>query len=523
MHPVESLQAASRRFGPQAAREKRALLARVRASLPLSRTRLATLRGLLGFMLAHPDDAAVLRDARALSGDLPPAEPVRHAFALANASRLSSELPGALDIDWEASEQGSAMHDLLAACVSPCEELALDDIYSSFQDWFAECRPPGCRNDLEHLLALLRGARVDEHALGALHDHSEIALSYTGPATDAVSRPEPRVAFQRGDVDRSAFDLRAVIRRPFPEGALARGGQAELDVALKALCARALEIYPLIWANPDDVLVADCGRGIRFVLAGVLPERRSPLESLFFFLVLKNGIPLGYGPAGVFLGSCELGINIFPEFRGCEVRRIYAQFMRLLHHVAGVERFLLTGYAMGQGNPAAIATGAFWFYRKLGFRATDPEIEELAQSEERRMAAEPGYRSDRRMLHRLKYGEAVLDLSGGRREPIELARIGFALSRWIGQEHHGDRRRAERLSARRVARWLGRDTGGRALPALAPLLCMIPDLDSWSARERRAMGRLLDAKDGPSEAASALGFKEHPRLGEALRRIAERE
>ena len=67
----------------------------------------------------------------------------------------------------------------------------------------------------------------------------------------------------------------------------------------------------------------------------------------------------------------------------------------------------------------ALRTGAFWFYRKLGFKPTNPEIEALARGEERRMAAQPGYRSDRRMLRRLSRTEAFLDLSGGKRRPLD--------------------------------------------------------------------------------------------------------
>ena len=96
-----------------------------------------------------------------------------------------------------------------------------------------------------------------------------------------------------------------------------------------------------------------------------------------------------------------MGINLFPEFRGGEIRHLYAQFMRVLHHHLGVEYFFLTSYGMGEGNEDAIRSGAFWFYRKLGFRAANPEVEALARTEEARMHAAPGYRSDRRMLRRL--------------------------------------------------------------------------------------------------------------------------
>jgi len=133
-----------------------------------------------------------------------------------------------------------------------------------------------------------------------------------------------------------------------------------LDVALLALSTRNLAIYPVTYANPKDVSLFECERGLELALIGTLPEFRSALESLYVFLVLKNGVPLAYGPASVFMGCCEIGINLFPEFRGGEIRRIYAAFMRMLHHVLGVRYFFLTRYGMGESNEEAIEAGSIF-------------------------------------------------------------------------------------------------------------------------------------------------------------------
>jgi len=61
---------------------------------------------------------------------------------------------------------------------------------------------------------------------------------------------------------------------------------------------------------------------------------------------------------------------------------IYAEFMRAMHHLAGARYFYIIPYGMGVDNEEALRSGAFWFYRKMGFRPTNPDIEALARSEE---------------------------------------------------------------------------------------------------------------------------------------------
>lgn len=198
-----------------------------------------------------------------------------------------------------------------------------------------------------------------------------------------------------------------------------------LDLALCALSSRNLEIYPLMYGDPEDVNLVDVGRGLTVMLSGVRPELRSPLEAVFFFSILKNGVPIAYGPASSFLG-------------------------------------------------------AFWFYRKLGFSAVNPAVEALAQSEEAIMAEQPGYRCSLATLRKLSHTSAYLDLSGGRCRPSERA----------------------------------------ALDSLAPLLCLLPDLPSWSRKDLKALAAIVRAKGGPCEADFARRALAHPRFGDALRAAA---
>jgi hypothetical protein len=237
---------------------------------------------------------------------------------------------------------------------------------------------------------------------------------------------------------------------------------------------------------------------------------------------------MAYGPAAPLFGACELGINLFPQFRGGEIRYVYAQFMRVLHQVLGVELFYLTRYGMGEDNPDAIASGAFWFYRKLGFAAVNPAVEKLARQEEARMRANPRHRSDRRMLHRLSHTEAVLDLSNGRRKPFEFGELGLRVSRAIAEEHSGDRPRAVRewgksarrdLGIRDFSRWSAAEQ--RALDAFAPILGLLSNLKSWSPRDKARLAKIIRDKAAQSEVTATRGLARHARLERELRALVE--
>jgi hypothetical protein len=333
--------------------------------------------------------------------------------------------------------------------------------------------------------------------------------------------PVERARYQRRPIQDARPPITRLIRQPL--GEVKRAGQEIIDLALHALCARELEIFPLIYGNPADVVLAEGSRNFQVALVGVLPRWRSPLESLYFFLMLKNGVPIAYGPAAVFLGCCELGINLFPEFRGGETRYLYAQFMRVLHHLLGADYFFLTRYGMGDNNDEALRSGAFWFYRKLGLRPTNPAVEKIARAEEAKKATNPRHRSDLRTLRRMSQTEAFLDLSGGKHRPMDLGALGLAQSRLVASSFGGNRARAESRCAARMSRLLGVDARARALRALAPLLALIPDLGSWNPWDRATLGRAIQAKDHRSEAQATRLFAQHPRLGDALRQVAARE
>jgi len=518
---ADDLASCARGFGPEAAARKLELLQELLAQsrLPKRGRRRTALDGALAFLRAHPDDARVSRAVEAVLAALPPLPRCRHGFSYGVALRVP-RLFDDIDVDWEDVDDDSELGDALVHVLLPGEIQGCEDVGISLADWFRHMRPTGSASDLEVLLGLFERAPLAPRLRAYLFDQCYVPLAFTPASAAELRLPCGRTHFQRGPLERGTPSIAEIVRRApaiAPAGSGAHGGRAVVDLALRALCSRGLQIYPLIHADERDVLLADCGRGLRFALIGVKPEFRTPLETLYFALVLKNGVPIAYGPVAVFLGASEIGINLFPEFRGGEVRRLYAEFMRVLHHVFGVEHFHLTSYGVGENNPEAIASGAFWFYRRLGFRPAVPKIEALAREEEARMARDPKHRSDRRMLRRLSRTSIHLDLSDGRRTPFPFGPHGIAQSRWIAREFDGDRRRAEGTCARRIARRTGLPATLPALRAFAPALCMIPELASWPRRDVALLARILRAKGARSEAPAAKLLNRHARLEQGLR------
>ncbi|MCK6448353.1 MAG: hypothetical protein L6Q99_18345 [Planctomycetes bacterium] len=543
----------TRSFGVQNGVRKRELLKALAARSAWSARALRELHDALEFARAYPDDlqlrgavqelAASLRErvdrlrdgafSTALFDSGVPGSALAHTFSFDVVIELVRLFPGALEIDWDEWEDDAAFSDSLSIVLAPGEDQGLEEEGLTLRAWCVRVRPAELTSDLEFLLGLFRRAELPPRVRAQLWDACGVPILYhlERPGTGRIEQELPCAAlhFQTTEIERERFPLEPAIRERLAKPKLLSRAAARrvLDVALATLAARALEIYPLTFASDEDVELVDCGRGLGIVLSGVRPERRSALESLHFFLVTKNGVPIAYGPASVLFGTCEMGINLFPEFRGGEIRFVYAQLMRVLHQRLGVEHFFLTRYGMGEQNEDALASGAFWFYRKLGFKPTNPDVETLARAEEARMAREPGYRSDRRMLVRLSHTEAYFDLSNGACRPLDLGTLGALQSRRIASEFGGDRAAASEACTRRAtkalaerdfARWP--EPERRAFAALAPLLCLLPELPRWSARDRSALVRAIRAKSGRSEAPSARAFAAHPRFARELAALA---
>ena len=143
-------------------------------------------------------------------------------------------------------------------------------------------------------------------------------------------------------------------------------------------------------AIAEQVVEADVGRGVHIFLWGLPPDRRLPLRAYHAGLTVKNGVPINY-IEGIWLFEwMEVGFNTFYAFRDGETAWIYSKVLHLLHQVAGITCFSVYPYQLGAENEEAIKSGAFWFYRKLGFRPGKPELLAMTEREEAKIAQHAG-------------------------------------------------------------------------------------------------------------------------------------
>ena len=138
------------------------------------------------------------------------------------------------------------------------------------------------------------------------------------------------------------------------------------------------------------------------------------LECTMGYLILSNGVPIGYGGASALFRQVNTGINIFDEFRHSEAAFLWTQVMRVYHALTGCTRFIANAYQFGGDNREALQSGAFWFYYRLGFRPVDGPIRALARAEAAKIRKRPGYRSNVATLKRLASCDMHLTLPGAK-------------------------------------------------------------------------------------------------------------
>jgi hypothetical protein len=162
----------------------------------------------------------------------------------------------------------------------------------------------------------------------------------------------------------------ALMNQPLPPPRrLGADARAELVRVLRntmALTSR--ETDPATYLDARALRVYALERGLAVALFGMTPERQLPLESYVGFTLFKNGLPVAYGGAWVMGERAAFGMNIFEPFRGGESGFMMCQVLRAYRQAFKVRYFEVDAHQFGLDNPDGIASGAFWFYYRHGFR-----------------------------------------------------------------------------------------------------------------------------------------------------------
>lgn len=460
--------------------------------------RLIRLHETLLFFCAYPPSAKVARLAgellaafpsrvAGLKGDRSPMEEaevsgiggssVSAVYTYEVAQSLAARHGASIDIDWDWCPHLDRLGPLLSVIAPAAREEWPVEAHPPLRQW-VEALKPRHQSALQWLLAALAALPLPHRERAALYDSASLMLTFQlggSLASRTLARFPGAATFVHDQplLPRRAVSLEAEFARPpipldrlpLPEARRA------LDLILDASAVRYRELYGFSRPDLHRVYRARPGRGLEILWCGLPPSARLPLRTYHAAMYCKNGVPAGYIEVLSFLERAEIGFNLYYTFREGETAWIFAQLLRLCRQALGVTRFALDPYQIGHENEEGIASGAFWFYRKLGFRSVDPALHKLTVSEENRIAAGNGYRTPARTLRKLATGPMIYE------PPLST---------------HGE---WDRFHIRQLAQ--------------AP----------WPPAVRRAFASLRAAKLGPDEARYLSRMQQDPHLRAALLRL----
>lgn len=419
------------------------------------------------------------------------------------ACSLAARHPGRIDIGWERCDEPDHLGPVLARLLPLIAEEWPVEAHVSFREWIAAARPPRT-TDLAWLLQQIAALPLAPGERSMVYGSLTLPLSWA-IGNSPVSRSRLRLPGRKLFVHREALIRRADVSLerelqgpPLEiERLAAREARPILDLILDTSAMRYRELYG--FSHPDEHAVdhAELGRGVEIFFFGVSPAWRLPFRAYHAGMFFKNGVPAGYVELLSLFERAEVGFNVYYTFREGESAWLYARLLRLFQQVLGVICFSVDPYQIGLENPEAIDSGAFWFYRKLGFRPIAPEVAALVTREERRMQSTPGYRSSRRTLARLAGTHLIFE--------------GPAAEPGVWDKFH----------IRNLALAAQRAGANPKLSPLARVLELIPGRTRWTDEEKRATARIVQAKQRSEESRYLKEMQRHSRLRAAIIRAGQ--
>jgi len=446
---------------------------------------------------------------------------------------LIGRMPAKIEIAWDNYEPGRELGATWPRIIPLLEDDAYVEADTPWQQWLEGAQ--GKKNaSPEWLIRRFEGLPLSEHK-AELYDSLRLPLRWD-LGNSRVSRtrnwkPVRKVFYHTETlISRSQVSLAEELAKKAP--ALVKlsrkQGERVMDTIREVMLVRYRELYGTTLGDSASVRRADVGRGIFIYLWNLPRDRRLPLRAYVAGVTVKNGVPINYIEA---IGLCEwmeVGFNTFYTFRGGETGWVYAQVLRCLCQLMGTTCLSVYPYQLGHDNEEAIDSGAFWFYRKLGFRPGRPELLRLVEREESKIAANPKYRTSARTLRRLAAGHVFYELPGsdvGAWDRFSTREIGLRVNAHMARKFGGDARRMRAESARSFARLLGVSTSPwtaiekASFENFAVALAPVHDLSSWTREEKDALLQIIRAKTARDEMRYLYLTQNHERLRDALLKI----
>ena len=534
-------------YGAGSAGAKLALLVRLERAELRSARAVFRLHEVLCFLRAYPDDARLLaqverilarfaaradlrRQREALTDSGIAGTAIRYRFFWSTLRWLARRWPGQLTIDRSEAEVEEKLAAALPLLVTWGESAALKEFDLPGFAAIDRLRARG-EGDAAFLARRIEAMPGDAFTREAFHDAIEPTYELNAgadtPSRTGAKHAAAPMAFQRRPLCRARPDLRAELGRISRAVRLAsaREGEQLIELARSAMVTRSRDLDAFAYGNARDVRLVDDGGGLAFVLIGVIPERRALIPATSGYLILRNGVPIGYGEAFVTGRSATMTFNVFASFRGGEAAYTLCRTLAMVRHTFGAEAFSFDPYQLGKGNDEAIASGAWWFYYKLGFRPLTADARRILRLELARKRADPAHRSQAATLRALAESHMLFDFDRSRTASLPaVAELGLRIGDALAARAGGERERVLAECSRETMRL----TGVRSLRGFSagerlawqrwsPLVVFaLPGVSRWSLADRRALALVIRGKGGRDEGDYLARFAAHPKLERAL-------
>ena len=502
-------------FGPKQAKRVEAVLDRLSRRNFRDPEELLRYHELLLFLCAYPHNAVVARKAEAQLRTFPQrisqlreqeidltslehpevsgiaSMSVTDMFSYYIVRWLARTYPAQVELNWEWFEDENRLAQTWPRFIPFLEEDALVEANVPYREWLKAARAG--RSELSWLLEQFVELPNSDKEKAELYDSQQLYVRWTPrfrSTRTGLRIATSKLFFHRGPlIQRRDVRLNEVLDQTPPElrKLPLNQGEIALDLAREGATIRYRELYGFTHGDPRHVSHAALGRGVELFIFGLPPEKRLPLRAYHALTIFKNGVPVGYFEGLSLFERMESGFNLYYTFRDGETAWLYARILNVMRHLVGVTTFAIDPYQIGFENEEGIASGAFWFYRKLGFRPVRQEVLELVEKEEQKIATRNGYRTPARTLRRLAESPMIFELD---------------------KEQAGD---WDRFEVRKV--------GFKAASQKAKDFTELLNLKSWSADEKKLLERIVRAKTSAEETTYLKLMRRHQRLRREIIRL----
>jgi hypothetical protein len=450
---------------------------------------------------------------------------------------LSEQHADESEIDWEGYEQEERIAATLPRVLPLFEEEALVEAHVPFLNYINTAIPKRAKG-LTWLMKNFSQLDLNEKHKAELFESLKLFIQFTpvfGSSRTGLKLDVKKIFYHKEPLIRRR-DIS--LEREFAAPALkiekvsAKRGSEILDIIRTASAVRLRELHGFIWADEKSFLKVDLGRGVIVFLNEVLPANRLPLRAYHSGFIFKNGIPLAYVETMSLFEKIEVGFNLYYTFRDGETAWLYAQLLRIFKQHLGVTVFSVDPYQIGYENEEGIESGAFWFYRKLGFHPVQDEVATIVAREEKKIAKRKDYRTPARILRKIAkshllyaYAETGTDQDTIQNQwkDFHIRNIPLAIQKRMSRRFNGDVSMTKEITSKQVSRILNIDPKKleqtEAFSNFALTLSLVPGFSKWTKKEKKLMTEIIRAKGNGNEAHYIRLMQKHHQLRKALIRI----